>query len=539
VSGGRTERVALIAACAALVTLAATRAALAPPATLAAAPPQRADAADRSVRYLQEDQNADGGFGGEPGAKSGSDFTAWVALALAAAGVNPRSQARPGGVDAYDYLTAHAGELSVTTDYERELLVVDASGTSPHDFGGVDLVGELLRRQIATGVEAGAFPHEAGSVRPAVNDTIFAILALSPLESEAAHSAVQAAASWLEAEQDADGSWPATCPKTVSGCEQHGGEPEGEVDMTGAAIQALNAAGRHATHAQEAALSYLRTAQNAVEGGFPEEPGEAEANVASTAWATQALWSAGVNPEAWAPDGVDPLDYIESLQQPDGHIRWKRGEELNGVWMSAQAGPALYGDSWPIPAPAYTPPPAAPAAAVGGGGESAQPGSGVIAGGGGGGAALFSRPQPQSTGTTPGGVRLLASRRSKRRRVRAQRRNPGAPRTGPVPTITTAAPEAARERHPSGSARKRGEASVKGARTDEHGRGPGREVKGILVESAASAAAGKPEAGAPGLRSAGAGQRSMPWSALAILTAGGLLALLGSQLERRRPEPLL
>jgi prenyltransferase beta subunit len=532
VSDARNELAALAALCATLV-------ALAPPAAPAATPPQRIDALDRTVRYLQDDQNADGGFGGEPGAKSNADFTAWVALALAAAGVNPRSQAQPGGVDAYSYLTAHASELAPTTDYERELLVVDASGTSPEDFGGVDLVDDLLARQITTGAERGAFAHEAGSSRPGINDTIFAILALSPIESEAARGAVQAAASWVEGEQNADGSWPSTCPKTVSGCSPLGAEPQGEVDMTGAAIQALNAAGHHVTPAQDAALGYLRQAQDTIEGGFPEQPGEAEANVASTAWAVQGLWSAGENPEAWAPGGVDPLAYMESLQQPDGHVRWKRGQEMNGVWMTAYVAAALSGDPWPIPAPPYTPPPAPVTAEVGGGGAGTQAASGVIAGGGGDGAPLFSRPQPQSTGATPGGARLLGSRSSKRRRAATRDRNPGAPRAGPVPTITASVREALYERHASSGARESGGVRARGGGTDTRGQGAGQEVKGILLASATDVSAGKRESGAPGLRSAGAGRRSVPWSALSILAAGALLALLGSQLERRRPPPLL
>lgn len=47
---------------------------------------------DSMVRYLQNDQNADGGFGSEPGAGSNNDVSAWVALALVAAGINPCDQ---------------------------------------------------------------------------------------------------------------------------------------------------------------------------------------------------------------------------------------------------------------------------------------------------------------------------------------------------------------------------------------------------------------------------------------------------------------
>src|SRR5271156_2341584 len=52
---------------------------------------------DDTVRFLQDAQSSEGGFsaGGNPTEASDPDFTAWVALALAAAGINPRDQARP------------------------------------------------------------------------------------------------------------------------------------------------------------------------------------------------------------------------------------------------------------------------------------------------------------------------------------------------------------------------------------------------------------------------------------------------------------
>lgn len=183
---------------------------------------------DSTVRYLQDVQNLDGGFGGEPGGESNPDFSAWVALALAAAGINPRDQSRPGGTDVYTYLVEHAGELtkpnaecarsSCTTELERALLVVDASGTSPEDFGGVHLVQQLLARQLTGTHEAGAFVHEAGARTPGVNDTIFAILALSPVREPAVQSALEHAASWLIGEQNPEnGGWSAVCPQDRGG----------------------------------------------------------------------------------------------------------------------------------------------------------------------------------------------------------------------------------------------------------------------------------------------------------------------------------
>lgn len=461
---------------------------------------------DSTVRYLQDVQNTNGGFGGEPGGESDPDFSAWVALALAAAGINPQDQTQPGGVDVYTYLAEHAGELTLTTDFERALLVVDASGTSPHDFAGVDLVSQILGRQITGASEEGAFVHQAGERTAGINDTVFAILALSPVQEPVVQEAVQRAASWLEDEQNPDGGWPALCPKTaVTTCAKSGPE-SGEVDMTGAAIEALNAAGRHDTPVQEAAFKFLHEAQDP-DGGFPEYQGESEPNVASTAWAAQAIWAAGQSPEAWwvGTAGAEPLSYMASMQQSDGHIRFKEKEESLGVWMTAYVAPAFAGQALPIPAVPRAVPSATTSAASssatpvaqgtaepGQGGESPQPGSGVIAGGGGNGAALFSRPQPQSKGNTPGGARQLGNTHRQ-------------------------APKSSSTKHPGG----------------RHG---GPEVKGVLIGAQAHDAL---EPGAQGLHSAEAGGNRTPWLAFAVEGATGLLLLAGSQIERRRSQVIL
>jgi prenyltransferase beta subunit len=509
---------------------------------------------DSTVRYLQDVQNMDGGFGREPGAQSDPDFSAWVALALAADGINPQNQARPEGASAYAYLVGHAGALtepngecphsSCTTELERVLLVVDAAGTPPHNFGGVDVVNEILGRQLS---EEGSFPHEVGAKTAGVNDTIFAILALSLVSGSAAQAAVQRAATWLESEQNTDGSWPAVCPKTaVTTCAENRPE-QGEVDMTGAAIQALNAAGRHDTLAQRKAFEYLHEAQDP-DGGFPEYPGEAEPNVASSAWAVQAIWSAGQNPESWLKGvGNEPLSYMESMQQEDGSIRYRAREAMNDVWMTAYVAPAFAGQPLPIPpvplaAPTTPAPPnqgstdpSSPGtAARGQGGESSQSGSGVIAGGGGDGAALFSRPKPQSKGDTPGGVRLLSSRHQKN--ASRHRREPNLHHdTATATTLDTPPPEPRGERHGNGSGTRALSLADNASR-----QAGGEGVKGVLIDAPASTDGRNAlEPGAPGFRSAGAGGNQTPWLTIAI--AGALLVsfLIGAQLEHRRPQAIL
>src|SRR5271154_2796495 len=105
---------------------------------------------DSTVRFLQSAQNSDGGFAvnGDVGEPSNPTTTAWVAIALATAGINPQNQAQSGGESAYSYLADHSSELAVTTDFERALLVVDAAGTSPQDLGGVNLIQTVLHRQL-------------------------------------------------------------------------------------------------------------------------------------------------------------------------------------------------------------------------------------------------------------------------------------------------------------------------------------------------------------------------------------------------------
>lgn len=515
------------------------------PALAAAPSPVYQERLDRTVRYLQDAQNADGGFGYEAGVESSPDASAWVALALAAAGINPQAQAREGAPSVYSYLAEHAGELTATIELARALLVVDASGTAPEEFGGVHLVKELLERRLSGAGDEGAFSESAGEPTPSVNDTVFAILALSPIEEPEAQAAVQQAVQWLIDVHNLEGGWP---PVTVcADRSQPHNECPSEVDMTGAAIEALNAAGRRETSVQREAFEYLHRTQTA-NGGFPEYASEHEANVASTAWAVQGMWAAGENPETWRAESGEPSDeplgYLASMQQEDGHIRYRASEELNGIFMTAEVAPALAGQSLPIPSP---PLPASPPPASGGGteagagGEAPQPGGGVLAGGGGTGAPLFSRPQPQSQGSTPGGIRLLGAGharapapRSKSTPVREPKLRhvtAGAASAKPV-TITAAPSKADGGHHGTGS----------GTATSGSGagsQGSGEEVRGVLIDASAGTHAKALEPGAPGLRSAGAGAGGTQWPAISIGGLIGLLILAGSQLERRRPQVIL
>lgn len=502
---------------------------LAAPAAAGADAPSPASQArlDSTIRYLQEAQNLDGGFGGDRGRESTQGISAWVALALAAGGINPRCQARPSGTDAYGFLVNHfqrgleeeiAWPAIPTTALERELMVANAAGTDPHAFAGHDLVAEILARVR----EDGSLPYVPGG-RGEINDAIFAILALAPVGEAASSAAIQPAAEWLIAQQNDDGGW----AWSVRGRES-------EADLTGAAIQALRAAGRADSQAERRGLEYLRSIQDP-DGGFPEFAGEPESNVASTAWAAQGIWAAGQDPETWLAGGHEPLGFLASLQQADGRLRWKASQDLNGVWMTAYAAPAFAGQTWPIPYTPCTKPPPVPAKT--GQGEGTQSGRGVIAGGGSAGAPLFSRPKPQSKGKTPGGARIVHTERAASDHSRARR---GENATQPTATVS-AEPSGESGRAPTfgggsgagpGGSSGSGGSGATAASTRAAGEGPGREVSGTLV--GASVGSGPGAFGSPGLHSAGTDPGEASWAALAIGAAALLCALVGSGLEFRR-----
>jgi Squalene-hopene cyclase C-terminal domain/Prenyltransferase and squalene oxidase repeat len=521
---------------------------------------------DRTVRFLQEAQNKDGGFGGEAGYPSDPDISSWVALALAAASVNPHDQKKPGGVDVYSYLAVNAGELKLTTDFERALLVVDAAEYPPRPLGGVNLVEGILRSRLPNG----SFSHEAGGVNPGMNDTIFAILALSPIKEPAIEAVVHEAAEWVIAEQNADHSWPSWCPKSV--CGRGGKDPQDSTDMTGAALEALNAAGMHDTEAQAHGLEYLHEAQ-LPDGGWPQAIGEPESNVGSTAWVVQGIWASGGSPETWVKGGNEPLGYMASLQAEDGHIRYMKSQELNGVWMTSYATPAFAGFSLPpqvVPpsalshkeppgvvepeepagAPETTPSPTAGSGGADGEGGFKQ-GEGVIAGGGGNGAPLFSRPKPQSKGKTPGGARVV--RRPKREAKDHSHNRRGANRHQARGTEKVEPRERSEADQEVATASATAAAGGEGGGGGNEGSGPGDRGAPLPVKGAATAdpkssdeevsgtVIGSPEGthgklafGAPGLKSAAGDTSDGLGAAIAIGVAALLAAGLGAGWEQRR-----
>jgi energy-coupling factor transport system substrate-specific component len=293
---------------------------------LAAAAPPRAQAAApaRSVAWLARAQNADGGFGGAPGQRSSGLYTGWAALGLAAAGRNPRDVRRShGSADVVAYVRAHP-KLADLGEVERTILLLRAAGAAPR-IGKRDLVRELLAKRRPSGAFAGR-----------VNTTSFAILALRAAGRSRTDRSVRSAARWVASQAESDGGFNFAGRGGGSG-----------IDDTGAALQALVAAGRRGTPTVHRAARFLVRRQNP-DGGFPLQPG-GPSNAQSTAWAIQALVAAGREPDRLHLHGArSPTAYLRTLVTPSGAVRYSRTSAQTPVWVTAQAIAALARKPFPL-----------------------------------------------------------------------------------------------------------------------------------------------------------------------------------------------
>ena len=279
----------------------------------------------RGVAYLEAAQNSDGGFGAAKGQRSSQLYSAWAAMGIAAAGRDPLALRRAGH-SVLDALRGEASTLEGAGDYERTILALHACGLPASSFGGMSLLGRLLKERSSDG----SFEH-------LVNITAFAIFAVRVAGSSADNQVVNSAGRWLVAQQGRDGGF---------GFAGRGGSED--VDDTAAALQGVVAATGQRDNALVArSVAYLRRAQNP-DGGFPQQAG-GESNAQSTAWAVQGLAAAGINVASVKRGGSrSPLGYLESLAAPDGSVRYSRTSAQTPVWVTAEALAALAGKPFPI-----------------------------------------------------------------------------------------------------------------------------------------------------------------------------------------------
>jgi energy-coupling factor transport system substrate-specific component len=294
---------------------------LAVPSHATAAPPADvAPSIGRAVHYLRFSQNADGGFG--PARRQGSTtlHTGWTALALAAAGRNPRD-VRQRGHSIADYIDAHDASLSDIGELERTLLVLRSAGLPP-SVGGRNLLAALIAKQRGNG--------SFGTI----NHTAFGLLALRASGRKTRSPEVRRAVRYLLRVQNNDGGFGFST------------NAASDVDDTGSALQAIAAAGRRHSPAVGRAVRYLRKAQRP-DGGFGQML-VSDSNAQSTAFAIQGFVAAGRNPRKLKRTRT-PIEYLKSLQASDGSIRYSRTSAQTPVWVTAQALNGLEAKPYPLP----------------------------------------------------------------------------------------------------------------------------------------------------------------------------------------------
>ena len=257
--------------------------------------PLAAASLEPSAAYLAARRQADGGFA-ERGSASDPNLTAWVSLALRAAGREPAGAAR--------YLRGQP--YPETDDLALRIVALAALGEP------VEALAEQLE----------GLRRASGRIGPAVNSTLWSVLALRAAGRPAGASTVR----YLLRQQRSGGwSW------------AEGVAPDS--NDTAIAVQALRASGVSGKPIARG-LAFLRGMQNR-DGGFGLVRGRAS-DAQSTAWTIQGFLAAGAKPPPAA------YRYLQRLRRTDGSFRYSAKYVTTPVWVTAQVLPALAGKTFPL-----------------------------------------------------------------------------------------------------------------------------------------------------------------------------------------------
>jgi len=261
-------------------------------------------AAERGAGWFESNQQASGDLGSD-----------WAMTALAAVGLNA-ADVRTSLLDAsaQDFYLDEwqvGGPGGAATDAARGILAGDAGGiqasrlSTASDATRSNLVARLA--ELFDGTQIGS--------PGLLNDDIFGVIALQQVG--APQVLLQRLVDGLRTSQLADGGW--------SWNASPGATPD--IDMTGSALAAFCAAGVKPDDPDlQQALALLHSVQDPATGGFVAPPPFGiGVNTDTTAWVASGLVQCGIDPQApeWTTGaGKTPLDYLVSMQRPDGHFDW-------------------------------------------------------------------------------------------------------------------------------------------------------------------------------------------------------------------------
>jgi len=320
----------------ALCALALTLAAMAAGAGSASAyvsPAQAEHAADRGANWFQANQVTSGDLGSD-----------WAMTALAAAGVNAAdvstSLADPSAQDFYLGDWQANGPGGAGTDAERAILAGIAGGIQTTRLStATDATRSNLVARVAELFD-GAQIGDTGLL----NDDIFGVLALN--HAGAPQEILRWIVDYLRTRQLPDGGWSWNAsPGAVA-----------DTDMTGSVVAAFCAAGVGIGDSDlQEAFALLHSLQDPATGGFiaPPESFGIGVNTDTTAWVLSGLIQCGIDPQGpeWTTaQGKTPLDYLVSMQKPDGHFAWTADFD-GGAFETYSSVRPLGGAAFSSPAP--------------------------------------------------------------------------------------------------------------------------------------------------------------------------------------------
>ncbi|MBE9512810.1 MAG: DUF4430 domain-containing protein [Chloroflexi bacterium] len=311
-----TIAVSLVAACALLLAPVLSTPVLADSYPFQTTDPEVIDALD----YLYSEQDTDGAIGG-------FGASAWVVIAIAAAGEDPHDWKVDDNPSIIDYLATNASDADSATDYARMLLAIVAASEDPNDFGGRDFVS--LLESTYDGSQIGD--------DTLLNDDFWGVMGLIASGESPSSDIISNCVAFILSNQNGDGGW------------SWGVGAGSDVDDTAAAVMALIAAGEPpSSTAVTDALAYIKSTQMA-SGGF-ESWGSTNADTDS--WGIDAIVAAEQDPTdtAWASgSGNDSIDDLLTFRQPDGSFYWQIDNPGMSIHKTtACAITALLGKPFPI-----------------------------------------------------------------------------------------------------------------------------------------------------------------------------------------------
>ncbi|NDJ74776.1 MAG: terpene cyclase/mutase family protein, partial [Chloroflexi bacterium] len=237
--------------------------------------------------------------------------TADTVVALAAAGYDPDEALSDDGNSPLDYLMMQLDEGNVAGSgfVAKSITAVVAAGYDPADFGGYDLVGELLASEVDGVFGFGPYDH------------CLSLIALQNAGADVSEGAVDA----LVGIQNEDGGWGFMADSTS------------DTNTTALCLQAL--ALTEEADTVDAGFVYIASIQNE-DGGWPyENPSEygTDSDTNSTALVILALVANGEALDEWG----NPGEWLLSMQLESGSFSYQAAFPGDNVLATVGAVPAI------------------------------------------------------------------------------------------------------------------------------------------------------------------------------------------------------